>query len=209
MNSRTIAVPGSLSFRLRSATLMLVTIAIVAFTALTALTASPAYAHEQRSGSLKRFGAGIDVNTKPNAEDTGLPLYPGATIERDRRDDEDGVNLNMWFGSYGLRVVVVKFKSDDNAEKIEAFYRNALSDYGDVLDCSDARERAESAAERKAGRRSNTLTCSDTHLGKTNHRDGKLYKAGTRDKQFGVFVQSDGSGSTFQLVNFEKRGGRD
>jgi len=184
--------------------------ALVAATATLWLAVStPANAGENGFSTPKRFGAGIDVNTKPNPEETGLPLYPGATVERERRNDDDAVNLNLWFGSYGLRVVVVKLKSGDDAAKVESFYRDALKPYGEVLDCSEPRDKAEAAAERKAAKRSKTLTCSDTQFNKSSHRDGKFFKAGTRDKQYGFSLQADGSGSTMQLFHFEKRGGSD
>lgn len=174
---------------------------------------APAIAGESGFSTSKRFGAGIDVNTKPNPEETGLPLYPGATIERERRHDDDGVNLNLWFGSYGLRVVVVKLKSEDDPAKVESFYRDALKPYGEVLDCSEPHERARgeagATAERKAAKRSKTLTCRDTYFNKSPNRDGKFFKAGTRDKQHGFSVQADGSGSTMQLFQLEKRGWSD
>jgi len=195
------------STRLRTVGLAAALLAVTA-TLFLALSTT-ANAGENGFSTPKRFGAGIDVNTKPHPEETGLPLYPGATVERERRHHDDGVNLNLWFGSYGLRVVVVKLKSEDDAAKVESFYRDALKPYGGVLDCSEPRDKVEAAAERKAAKRSKTLTCSDTHVNKSRHRDGKFFKAGTRDKQVGFSVQADGSGSTMQLFHFEKRGGGD
>jgi hypothetical protein len=177
----------------------------------------------------KHFAAGIDVDAQPRVEDTGLPLYPGATIdrtERTKRDergrhvdgDEDGVNLNLWFGSFGLKVVVIKLKTTDSAEKVGAFYRDALEKYGEILDCSvDYSSEANSIASetrskttsRREGTKSNALTCKDIQMKKASVRDGKLYKAGVRQKQYGVAIQSKGDGTTFQLFHFEKRGGDD
>ena len=194
-----------------SARFRLVGIAAALFAATATLclaVSAPANAAKNGFSTPKRFAAGIDVNTKPNPAETGLPLYPGATIERERRnDDKDGVNLNLWFGSYGVRMVVVKLKSEDDPVKVESFYRDALEPYGEVLDCSEPRDKAQAAAERKAAKRSKTLTCSDTQFNKSSHRDGKFFKAGTRDKQYGFSLQADGSGSTMQLFHFEKRGG--
>jgi hypothetical protein len=70
-----------------------------------------------RLSTPKHFAAGIDVRTQPRVEDTGLPLYPGAIVERDERggrdekgrdDLSDGVNFDLWFGGFGLKLVVVK-----------------------------------------------------------------------------------------------------
>ena len=173
----------------------------------------------------KHFAAGIDVDAQPRVEDTGLPLYPGATIdrtERTKRDergrhidsDEDGVNLNLWFGSFGLKVVVIKLKTTDGAEKVGAFYRDALEKYGEILDCSNeansiASETRNKATSRREGAKSNALTCKDIQMKKASVRDGKLYKAGVRQKQYGVAIQAKGDGTTFQLFHFEKRGADD
>jgi hypothetical protein len=178
-----------------------------------------------RVSTPKHFAAGIDVDAQPRVEDTGLPLYPGATIdrtERTKRDergrhidsDEDGVNLNLWFGSFGLKVVVIKLKTTDSAEKVGAFYRDALEKYGEILDCSSeanniASETRSKNTSRREGAKSNALTCKDIQMKKASVRDGKLYKAGVRQKQYGVAIQSKGDGTTFQLFHFEKRGGDD
>ena len=184
---------------------------------LAALSAGSAYADENSKVYFKAFGAGINVDPSPKIQETGLPLYPGASLDRGRHrgedgDHGDGVNLNLWFGSYGLKVVVVKLKSEDNAADVERFYQQALASYGEVLDCTDSR-RGESAAERraiaKANKNSSVLTCGDTLLNKSSRRDGKFLKVGTKAKQYAVAIQSDGSGANIHLLHFEKRGGDD
>jgi hypothetical protein len=152
--------------------------------------------------SSKHFSAGINISVKPDVSEAGLPLYPGAVIERDRRDDnEEGVNFNVWFGSFGMKLVVLQLKTNDSAERVEAFYRAALSARGEVLDCSRAARKWQ-----KSDKKSDVLTCSDISIGKDAKRDGKFYKAGTRSKQYGVAIQSQGDGTTFQLLHFERRG---
>jgi hypothetical protein len=199
---------------LRATAVILVATATLA---LAALSAGSAYAGENNRVYFKAFGAGINVDPSPKIEETGLPLYPGASLDRGRHrgedgDHGDGVNLNLWFGSYGLKVVVVKLKSEDNAADVERFYQQALASYGEVLDCTDSR-RGESAAERraiaKANKNSSVLTCGDTLLNKSSRRDGKFLKAGTKAKQYAVAIQSDGSGANIHLLHFEKRGGDD
>lgn len=199
----------------------------------------------------KRFMAGIDVNANPRVAETGLPMYPGAIIERDGSNSSDssntgekvsGVNLDLWFGKYGMKLVVVKLKTEDSADQVAAFYRKALAERGEVLDCSrDARDARYTSrkAERKAEKNSKAVTCSEINIsdvdekrgekssrrrsdekrddsrdadGDNNHdvdvdRNGKVFKAGTRQKQYSVSVQPKGSGSTFQLLHLEKRGG--
>ena len=213
----------------------------------------------QRISTPKHFGAGIDINGQPRVEDTGLPLYPGAAVdrtpssERSEREergnqlgrrtgtqinsDEEGVNLNLWFGSYGLKMVVVKLKTGDSVEQVSTFYRDALSKYGTILDCSDAdnsrRESGRKSAslgvevwsdadagieaepaskgstKANSSQKSTQLTCKDGQMHSASIGRGKLYKTGSKQKQYGVAVQSQGDGTTFQLFHFEKRGGDD
>ncbi len=221
-------------------------------------------ADNQRIPVPKHFGAGIDINDQPRAEETGLPLYPGAEIDRtdsaepeergegavkrggnrggnrsgkQTNSGEEGVNLNLWFGSNGLKLVVVKLKTGDSVEQVSAFYRDALSKYGAILDCSDAdNSRSDSrrksaamgvevwsdsdvrtktdgtskdSAKANSNQKSIQLTCKDGQVHSTNIRRGKRYKTGSKQKQYGVAVQPQGDGATFQLFYFEKRGGDD
>ena len=188
---------------------------VLAFLAVLSLAASVQAA--EGVSTSKRFSAGVDVNTKPRVDETGLPLYPGAIVERDESEKVNGVNLDLWFGSYGMKLVVVKLKTNDSADQVEAFYRKALAAYGEVLDCSRAARDARYAsrkAERRAERDSKAVTCSEMNIGESDDNDdksavrmGKVFKSGTRTKQYGVSVQTKGGGSTFQLLHLDKRGG--
>jgi hypothetical protein len=104
-------------------------------------------------------------------------------------------------------------QTDDSAEKVSAFYRNALTKYGEILDCSEYANGAAKATRRserrKASDKSDKLTCEDLHTSKAKNGDGELYKSGVKQKQYGVAIQSKGEGTTFQLLHFEKRGGDD
>ena len=186
------------------------------------LTANSANAGESaRLSTPKHFSAGIDLRTQPRVEETGLPLYPGAIVERFERDEKgseeltDGVNFDLWFGGFGLKLVVLKLTTDDSAEKVSAFYRNALTKYGDILDCSSNNSKAaqrvstQRSERRAASNKSDKLTCDDLHTSKAKHGEGEFYKSGAKQKQYGVAIQSRGDGTRFQLLHFEKRGGDD
>ena len=41
----------------------------------------------------------------------------------------------MGFGEWELRVKVVNFSTPDSQDKVLAFYKNALTRYGDVITC--------------------------------------------------------------------------
>ncbi len=179
--------------------------AIIVF-AVTALYVPAAMAGDAKAAATpKHFSAGIEVSGKPRVEETGLPLYQGATLEREAGDDDGGVNLNLWIHSFGFKLVAMKLKTPDSAEKVEAFYRAALAQHGEVLDCSDAASKRKTARSERAAY--NVLTCDDLQMTKSGLRDGKLFKAGTRTNQYGVSVQTKGNMTTFQLFHFEKRGG--
>jgi len=145
----------------------------------------------------KKFSAGLSFSDKAKAEDTGMPLYPGATPHRDEKHDVDGVNLGFWGGSFGLKIVVVKLETEDSVESVAAFYQPALAEFGDVLDCGRSpREPRTGEAKRKL------LTCENDRP----HRNGQLYKSGTRDRQHIVSIRPRAKGSTFELIYIEKKG---
>lgn len=80
------------------------------------------------------FG-GVHVNTNQvSASDLGLPLYPGAELQKDK-DGDKSADVHMGFGEWQLRVRVVGYTSTDSQDKVVAFYKKALARYGDVLTC--------------------------------------------------------------------------
>jgi hypothetical protein len=139
-------------------------------------------------------GAGVVVSGKASAKDIGLPIYPGSKPHKDKDDDSGGANLGLWGGGAGFKLAVLKMESNDSAEKVAAFYRKALSKYGDVLDCSNPPKAKETVEK---GDTSKGLTCGDDKP----EEGGLLYKAGTKDKQHIVGIQPDGTGTVYQLVN--------
>ena len=145
-----------------------------------------------------KYRAGLSFSDKATPSDAGLPLYPGATQTRDDRPDGDSVNMGFWGGTFGLKIVVVKLETSDSVEKVAAFYQPALSEYGEVLDCSKA-ETHQGDVERKARK---ALTCEKDKP----RRNGQLLKSGTRDKQHIVSIKPSGKGATFELIYIEKKG---
>lgn len=80
------------------------------------------------------FG-GIHVNTdQTSAADIGLPVYPSATPVNDDGDNQSA-DVHMGFGQWQLRVKTAHYFSSDSRDKVEAFYKNSLKRYGDVLTC--------------------------------------------------------------------------
>ena len=151
------------------------------------------------------FG-GVHVNTdQVSAADLGLPLYPGAELQKDK-DGDKSADVHMGFGEWQLRVRVVSYTSTDPQDKIVAFYKKALARYGDVLTCQG------NAPVGTPTVTSEGLNCSDdgknSHFqfnGKTNGVDlsGELQlKAGSKRHQHvvGIEKQPEAGKTKFALV---------
>jgi len=82
------------------------------------------------------FG-GVHVNTdQTTAADLGLPVYPGA--EAVKADDQHkSADVHLGFGQWELRVRAVSYATPDGKDKVTAFYKKALSRYGDVITCQN------------------------------------------------------------------------
>lgn len=152
------------------------------------------------------FG-GIRVNTgQTTAADVGLPAYPGAQLLTDD-GNRKSVDMRMGFGEWEMRVQVASYSTADSEDKVEAFYRKALSSFGDVIACRDG---GPVGAESKTAQ---GLTCSDHGHRNVNIDDhGQKYgyqpehgalelKAGSERHQHIVGFENAKSGQTrFALV---------
>jgi len=123
---------------------------------------------------------------------TGLALYPGAQLKKDL-DRDSGANVNISSSFFGVKVVALKYQSNDAPDKVLAFYRKDMSKYGTVLDCSggfnmDFRHRDQDA----------DVTCND-HNGSAREYKQEL-KVGTENNQRIVAIRPSGTGSEFALV---------
>jgi len=107
------------------------------------------------------FGGMHVESNKTTASDVGLPVYPGATPYKDK--NSDSANVSMSFGSFHLKVLAASYETPDSQDKIFAFYRTALKEYGDVLECNGKHPVGEPTVA------SSGLTCSeDRHSGSVN-----------------------------------------
>jgi hypothetical protein len=140
----------------------------------------------------------LKVNTDVDVKDTGLPVYPGAERVPGVEDNRDAANVNISVAGVGLKVVAIKYRSQDSPEKVLAFYRPKMKDFGGkFLECQQqgfvTYNHVDDAKE---------ITCDK---GSHNGTDVEL-KAGTPDRQHIVAVRPKGSGSEFALVYVMKRG---
>ena len=160
-------------------------------------TASLFAAHAHADG----INAGLEIQDKISVVDLGLPAYPGAVPQLDDKEEKAGVGFSLWGGSFGIKLQVLKFRSSDSVEKISSFYREAMSRYGKVLDCSVSAP--EDEPRDKSDKKSIRLRCS-----KDDVKAGKLvFKVGKDDRHFRlVSFQRESDGTHFQLLKLAVNG---
>jgi hypothetical protein len=167
-------------------------------TALAAATVIPSSSAGTR-GTQDKDGAGVTFSKQATSKEVGLPVYPGARPHKDEKEDSPSIEMGVWGSTFGFKLAVMKMESNDTPEKLAEFYKKALAKYGTVLNCSDPSQKSTAKDSDKS---SNRLTCDDKP-----DKGGMVFKAGTKEKQHVVAIQSNGQGSLFQLVYVEARGG--
>jgi hypothetical protein len=145
------------------------------------------------------FSAGLSVQPNVSAADIGLPLYPGATLWRERNDDGPGASINLWGGVFGLQLHVLKLRSADSVDTVAAYYRDAMAQQGRVVDCGPGAA-PEPAAP--ASGDAKLLRC-----GKDRAKPGsQLYKVGLPGGVRMVAIEPYEGGSKVQLLRLMLRG---
>jgi hypothetical protein len=149
------------------------------------------------SAAQEEGGVGLVVKESATYEDVGLPAYPGAKPYKEKGSDSGSARVGLWGGQFGFRLAVVQMESSDAPKQVADFYKSALSKYGEVLDCTDAR-----ATDRTKEGSSKSLSCGDDRPKK----GGMLFKAGTEKKQHMVAVEPHGTGTVFKLIYILEKG---
>lgn len=159
----------------------------------------------------------LHVGSDADARKAGLPLYPGARLkadnqtqgngkDKDKDKGNDPANLSILTEAFGIKLVVVKYDSDDAPAKLIDFYRDKLKKYGKVLECHSQKHggQVESHVDSKDSNDSNELKCEE------NSGPVTELKVGTEDNQHIVAIEpgDTGKGSTFALVYLHTRGQR-
>lgn len=158
------------------------------------------------------FG-GVHVNTdQVSASDLGLPVYPGAE-EVKGDDNHKSADVHLGFGEWQLRVRAVSYATNDSRDQVIAFYKKALTRYGDVITCQDKKPVGTPAVT------SEGLTCSDGTHGKVQINDNDVtrkddteLKAGSKRHQHIVGFEKDSKTdkkTTFVLVALDLPTGTD
>ncbi len=141
------------------------------------------------------FG-GVHVSKQADVSDIGLAVYPGARLKKENDSDhgDKSANVNISGFGYGIKVVALEYESDDAPSKVLSFYKDQLKKYGNVLECHTSHLNLDMKRGHRSGNDSNELTCEG------DHGSNFELKAGRKDDQHIVAVESQGKGSSFSLV---------
>jgi hypothetical protein len=200
--------------KLRDSNLLLVL--AFAFSALVVLPGCNVNVKKDSEGQDRKVDietpvGGLHVSKAADVRDTGLPVYPGARLKENHKDDDgdsNRANVNISSSLFGLRVVAIEYLSDDSPEKLIAYYTDKLKKYGSVLECRTNKNHAGATMDSSDdSKESKQLKCE----GDDNNGKVVELKVGTRQSQHIVSIQpaDSGNGSDFGLVYVQVRGGKD
>ena len=176
--------------------------------ALTAALALSGFAQQDDSQDkpfdVRSSVGDMHVGKDADAQKQGLPLYPGARPKHEK--DNDPLNFGIVTESFGMKLLVAKYESDDPPAKVIDYYRDKLKKYGKVLECHSQKHGGDVEVNDsdKDSKDSKELKCED------NSGPVTELKVGTEDNQHVVAIEPrDASkGSTFALVYVHTRGMR-
>ncbi len=159
----------------------------------------PAFAQDSDKPFDVRSSMGdLHVGKDADASAAGLPLYPGARPKHD--ENNDPLNFGILTESFGMKLVVAKYESQDPPAKILAYYREKMKKYGKVLECDNDNSGFHSDDDKEA---STPLKCDGENRGPVRE-----LKVGTEGNAHIVAIESDAKGNptTFAIVYFHRRG---
>jgi hypothetical protein len=149
--------------------------------------------------SVQVFAASVEVSlpVPPNADP--LPVYPHAAPRNDAVVDESRMKTVSVDGPLRGSLTAQTYISRDSADKILGFYRSALKNYGDLVECSggknpevNVRINVQSLGE---------MTCNPDDIGS----GGTELRVGDGREQRIVTVRAISGGSEFTLVSVVRR----
>lgn len=143
-------------------------------------------------------GVKVKTNDTTGIEGIGLPVYPGAELVKKKDKDNGSADVNLSFGKFQLRVKAASYRTPDDPEKVNDFYRNALKKYGTVIQCSHDQPMGTPTRTEEG------LTCSDNDKKSNEVIDapGAKFelKAGSKQHQHIVAIEPENAGTKFGLV---------
>jgi hypothetical protein len=152
----------------------------------------------------------MHVGKDADAAKQGLPLYPGARPKQEK--DNDPLNFGILTESFGMKLMVAKYESDDAPAKVIDFYRGKLKKYGKVLECHSQKHGGDVEVHDTDSDSDKDSKDKDSKELKCEQSSGPVteLKVGTEDNQHVVAVEPGdaGKGATFALVYVHTRGKR-
>jgi len=127
-----------------------------------------------------------DIDTK----DLGLPVYPGARSMKSHGDNDDNANVNINSPAVQVKVVALKYETDDPPQKVLDFYQKPMGKYGNVIQCNGSYHGGYHHHDKDA-----PVSCDNSG---SNYE--KELKVGSENNQHVVAVKPRGQGSEFTLV---------
>ena len=156
-------------------------------------------------GSLK-----VETNNV-SPKDAGLQAYPGARLVPKEGKNDSDANVNIDTPWFGLRVVALKYESDDSPDKIWDFYKKDMAQYGRVLECKPGSPDMNIEPKDKE-----EISCKDIHRGSAKRPNVDVsdsynmsLKAGNPGRLHVVAIKPSGNGTQFTLVYVQTRGSRE
>lgn len=175
---------------------------------LSVIVGLPAFAQQSdsqdKSFDVRSSVGDMHVGKDADARKQGLPLYPGARPKQEK--DNDPLNFGILTESFGMKLMVAKYESDDAPAKVIDFYRGKLKKFGKVLECHSQKHggNVDVHDDKDSKDKDKELKCEED--------SGPVVelKAGTEYDQHVVSVEpGDASkGTTFALVYVHTRGKR-
>jgi hypothetical protein len=141
----------------------------------------------------------LHLGKDADAQKAGLPRYPGARPQNE--ENNDPLNLALSTDSFGMKLIVAKYETDDPAEKVLAFYREKMKKYGKVLECHSRDDKGGVDTNQDGHEGSKPLKCEGDNSGPVRE-----LKVGTEDNQRIVAIEDAKSGkaTTFVVIYLHK-----
>jgi hypothetical protein len=162
---------------------------------------------EKNHVDIQTDSGSLHVGGDADAKKIGLPLYPGARLKTDDKDNNNQANLALFTEAFGMKLLVANYVSSDPRDKVIDFYRDKLKRYGKVLECHSNKHSGDVDVhdddKDSKDDKKKELKCDDDN----NSGPVTELKVGTEDDQHIVAVEpEDAKGSTFALVYVHTRG---
>jgi hypothetical protein len=183
---------------------VVVAIFLLAISGIPPVAAQNSNSSQDKHLDIQSSSGDLHLGTDADARKAGLPLYPGAKPRHD--ENNSNANIGLLTDAFGIKLVVAKYDSGDDAGKILDFYREQLKKFGKVLECHTHQNTDDAHADINddddSNKKAKALKCEGDNSGPVTE-----LKVGTEDNQHVVSVEpNEGHGTKFTLVYVHTRG---